>query len=152
MLTLFIITYHIKDQQMILARQAMRDEFKRFGSQIFSLLTLALLFYFFLGCTMSPIRGGEIEQKRLVDGVYEGSYRHGPNSATVRVTISQGKIADIEMIKHFASWKGKKANDIIPQRIVAQQSTDVDAVSGATNSSRVIMNAVQEALEKAYRK
>ena len=152
MLTLFIITYHNKDQQMILARQAMRDEFKRFGSQIFSLLTLALLLYFFLGCTMSPIRGGEIEQKRLVDGVYEGSYRHGPNSAKVRVTISRGKIADIEMIKHFASWKGKKANDIIPQRIVAQQSTDVDAVSGATNSSRVIMNAVQEALEKAYRK
>jgi uncharacterized protein with FMN-binding domain len=28
------------------------------------------------------------------------------------------------------------------------QSTKVDAVSGATNSSRVIMNAVQAALEK----
>ena len=149
MLTLLIITYHIKDQQMIIPRQAMRDEFKRFGSPIFSLLTLALLLYFFLGCTMAPIRGGEIEGKRLVDGVYDGSYGHGLNSATVRVTILQGKIADIALIKHFASWKGDKANEVIPQRIVAQQSTDVDAVSGATNSSRVIMNAVQEALGKA---
>jgi uncharacterized protein with FMN-binding domain len=99
-----------------------------------------------------PSGGGEIEEKRLVDGVYDGSYRHGLNSATVRVTISQGKIADTELVKHFASWKGDKANEVIPQRIVAQQSTDIDAVSGATNSSRVIMNAVQEALEKAYRK
>jgi uncharacterized protein with FMN-binding domain len=36
------------------------------------------------------------------------------------------------------------------ERIIAQQSTRVDAVSGATNSSRVIMNAVQRAIEKAY--
>ena len=129
-----------------------RDEVKRFFSHIFSLLVLAALVHCLGGCTIAPIRGAEIEQKRLVDGVYDGSYRHGPNSATVRVTIVEGKVVDIEVIKYFASWKGKKANDIIPQRIVAQQSTDVDAVSGATNSSRVIMNAVQEALEKAYRK
>ena len=120
-------------------------------SHTLSLLILAVLFPLFVSCTMAPIRGAEIEQKRLVDGVYDGSYRHGPNSATVRVTISEGKVVDIELIKHFASWKGDKANDIIPQRIVVEQSTDVDAVSGATNSSRVIMNAVQEALEKAYR-
>lgn len=100
---------------------------------------------------MAPLRGGVIKGERLTDGVYEGSYRHGPNSAKVRVIISQGKIVDIELIKHFASWKGDKANEIIPQRIVAEQSTAVDAVSGATNSSRVIMNAVQKALEKAYR-
>ena len=136
---------------MRIARQTNRAEFKRFYSHIFSLLILALLVHFSLGCTMAPLRGGEIEGERLTDGVYEGSYRHGPNSAKVRVIISQGKIVDIELIKHFASWKGDKANEIIPQRIVAEQSTAVDAVSGATNSSRVIMNAVQKALEKAYR-
>jgi len=128
-----------------------RDKIKRFYSDKFFLLILAVLFHFLVGCTMAPIRGAEIQQKRLVDGVYDGSYRHGPNSATVRVTISEGKVVNIELLKHFASWKGDKANDIIPQRIVTEQSTDVDAVSGATNSSRVIMNAVQEALEKAYK-
>jgi len=136
---------------MILGREMKRDEFKQFYSHIFSLLILAFLVHFFLGCTMAPIRGAEIEEEKLADGVYEGSYRHGPNRAKVRVKISQGKIVDIELIKHFASWKGDKANDIIPQRIIAEQSTAVDAVSGATNSSRVIMNAVQKALEKAYR-
>ena len=46
--------------------------------------------------------------------------------------------------------RGKKAELIIPGRIIEKQSTDVDAVSGATNSSHVIMNAVQKAIEKAY--
>ncbi len=38
----------------------------------------------------------------------------------------------------------------ILERIIETQSTRVDVVSGATNSSRVIMNAVQKAIEKAY--
>jgi len=134
-----------------LSREMNRADFKRFCSPILFLSILAVLLYFDLGCTMAPIRGAEIEEGKLADGIYEGGYRHGPNSAKVRVIISQGKIVDIELIKHFASWKGDNANEIIPQRIIAEQSTAVDAVSGATNSSRVIMNAVQEALEKAYR-
>jgi len=136
---------------MILHRGTKKAQFKQFFALTFSPLILAVLFHFFLGCTMAPIKGAEVVEERLVDGVYYGSYRHGLNSATVRVTISDGKVVDIELIKHTASWKGDRANEIIPQRIVALQSTDVDAVSGATNSSRVIMNAVQEALEKAYR-
>jgi len=143
--------YHSREQLMILDRGMMRDEFKRFSPPTFSLLILAVLFHSFLGCTMAPIKGAEIAEERLVDGVYDGSYRHGLNSARVRVTVSDGKVVDIELIKHAASWKGDRANEIIPQRIVAIQSTNVDAVSGATNSSRVIMNAVEEALEKAYR-
>ncbi|MCG6916286.1 MAG: FMN-binding protein [Deltaproteobacteria bacterium] len=69
----------------------------------------------------------------------------------MRAIISQKKIVDMELLKHFASLKGGKANEIIPQMIVAKESTAVDAVSGPTNSSRVIINAVQKALEKAYR-
>ena len=136
---------------MILHRGTKKAQFKQFFPLTFSPLILAVLFHFFLGCTMAPIKGAEVAEERLVDGVYYGSYRHGLNSATVRVTISDGKVVDIELIKHTASWKGDRANEVIPQRIVALQSTDVDAVSGATNSSRVIMNAVQEALERAYR-
>ena len=47
------------------------------------------------------------------------------------------------------AWKGSKAESPIIKRIIENQSTDVDAVSGATNSSRVIMNAGQRAIEKA---
>jgi uncharacterized protein with FMN-binding domain len=90
-----------------------------------------------------------VAAERLVDGVYAGSYKAGLNSVKVKVTIHDQTIAAIEIVKHTA-WKGKKAEPIIPQRIIDQQSTAVDAVSGATNSSKVIMNAVQIAVEQAY--
>ena len=103
------------------------------------------------GCQIAPLMGTPVEPEGIKNGVYEGEYKKGINKAVVKVTITDSRIADVELVKHTASWIGKKANEIIPQKIVEQQSTKVDAVSGATNSSRVIMNAVQKAIEKAYK-
>lgn len=101
------------------------------------------------GCAVAPILGKKHYEQQLVDGVYEGDYRHGPNSAEVRVTIEKGKIVGVKLLRHGASWIGKKANNVIPQRIVQEQATSVDAVSGATNSSNVIMNAAHLAVSQA---
>lgn len=101
------------------------------------------------GCTATPLIGGSVNHNRLMDGVYEGSYKGGPNKALVKVTIKDNTIVHIQIVKHWA-LKGKKAELPILKRIIERQSTKVDAVSGATNSSRVIMNAVQRAIEKAY--
>jgi len=103
----------------------------------------------FLTCAMTPPPESSIDPARLKDGIYEGSYRGGPNKAVVRVSIAGGKISSIKVVAHQA-WRGRKAEKPIVDRIIAAQSTTVDAVSGATNSSRVIMNAVQNAVEKAY--
>lgn len=103
----------------------------------------------FLACSTTPRIGHDIQYDKLIDGIYEGSFKGGLNSANVKVTIKDQKIVHIEIIKHDA-WKGKKAEPIIPKRIIEKQSTNVDAVTGATNSSHVIMNAVQKAVEKAY--
>ena len=102
-----------------------------------------------IGCAQTPVIGAPVDHTKLADGIYEGSYRGGPNKALVKVTIKDNEIVNIEIIEHKA-WKGKKAEVPIVERIIAGQSTKVDAVSGATNSSRVIMNAVQNAIEKAY--
>jgi uncharacterized protein with FMN-binding domain len=117
---------------------------------------LILLFLTVLGSSCSgdhkgAIRRGPVDRERLIDGVYEGSSRAGPNKAPVKVTIEDERIVTIEIVKHRA-WKGRKAESAIPKRIIEAQSTEVDAVTGATNSSRVIINAVQKAIEKAYRK
>lgn len=112
----------------------------------FSLFLSCMLF---LSCAMTPPPESSIDPALLRDGIYEGSYRGGPNKAVVRVSIAEGKISSIEVVEHQA-WRGRKAEKPIVERIIATQSTAVDAVSGATNSSRVIMNAVQNAIEKAY--
>jgi len=103
------------------------------------------------GCSLAPAIGGPVNHEKLVDGSYEGSYEGVPNKAVVKVTIKDNKIVNIQILEHRA-WKGKKAELVIPRIIIEKQSTEVDAVSGATNSSRVIMNAVQRAIEKAYQK
>ena len=112
---------------------------------LIGLLVSALLLF---GCAETLIIGSDLGHVELVDGVYEGSYSGGPNSAILKVTIKDNTIVNIEIVTHRA-WKGRKAESSILKRIIENQSTDVDAVSGATNSSRVIMNAVQKAIEKA---
>ncbi|MBW1788635.1 MAG: FMN-binding protein [Deltaproteobacteria bacterium] len=116
------------------------------------LITVIFTGMFFLaGCAMAPVVGGPVSRDKITDGVYDGSYGSGPNRAEVRVTIRDRAITDIQVVEHWA-WRGKGAETIVVERIIASQSTDVDAVSGATNSSRVIMNAVQAAIEKAVAK
>jgi uncharacterized protein with FMN-binding domain len=93
---------------------------------------------------------GPVSSERLADGVFIGAARNGPNSAKVRVTVRDSRIVGIRILKHIRSWKGGSANVVIPQRIIEKQSTAVDAITGATNSSRVIMSAVQDAVRKSY--
>jgi uncharacterized protein with FMN-binding domain len=93
---------------------------------------------------------GKPINRELQDGVYQGSFAGGPNKALVQIMIKNNKIIDIQIMEHRA-WKGKKAENHIRERIIKNQRTNVDVVSGATNSSIVIMNAVQKAVEKAYK-
>ena len=59
------------------------------------------------------------------------------------------RIVHIEMVEH-RQLRGKEAESLTLKRSIEQQSTQVDAVNGATNSSLVIINAVQRAVQKAY--
>ncbi len=122
---------------------------RRWKEIIMASIAFLILNALLWSCAQAPVIGGPVNRARLADGIYEGSYREGPNSAWVRVTIKSHTIVRIEIIEHQA-WKGKQAESMVLERILAAHSTDVDAVSGATNSSRVIMNAVHKAVEKAY--
>jgi len=135
--------------QVITVRQELM--MKKYLKAFYLIIFTACLILSSTGCQIAPLMGTPVVSEGLKDGVYEGEYRKGINKAVVKVTITDGRIADVELVKHTASWIGNKANEIIPQGIVEHQSTRIDAVSGATNSSRVIMNAVQMAVEKAYK-
>ena len=98
-------------------------------------------------CSPAPLLGNRAHSEGLNDGEFEGKFKSFPNSAKVKVIIVDGRITKVEMLKHGASSRGRPAAEQIPGMIVEAQRADVDAVSGATNSSRVIMNAVQNALD-----
>ena len=99
-------------------------------------------------CIVTP-RGAPVPLEGLADGSYEGQAVSFPNSAKVRVNIEGGRLTEVEVLTHKASGIGHRVDEVLPGLIVEQQSTAVDAVSGATNSSNVIMEAAQKALEQA---
>ncbi len=66
--------------------------------------------------------------------------------AKVEVTVQDGKITNIELLDH-KNERGKPAEAILDKMIDAQE-INVDAISGATNSSTVIKKAAENALKK----
>lgn len=67
--------------------------------------------------------------------------------AKVAVTVENGTITEIDLLEH-KNERGVSAEKIIDD-MLQRQSIDVDAVSGATNSSKVIKKAVENALMKS---
>ncbi len=84
----------------------------------------------------------------IVDGIYHGNYDLSgtPVKVMLDVIIQNHKIIKIEIVEHFSSPIGKKAEKITEQ-IIEHQDLNVDAVSGATASSKAILKAVENALQ-----
>ena len=87
----------------------------------------------------------EINISDISDGVYIGEYDVNFIYAKVEVTVQNGKITNINILEH-RNERGKAAESIT-NKIVDEQKIDVDAISGATNSSTVIKKAVENALK-----
>ncbi len=87
----------------------------------------------------------EINISDISDGVYIGEYDVNFIYAKVEVTVQNGEITNINILEH-RNERGKAA-EAITNKIVDEQKIDVDAISGATNSSTVIKKAVENALK-----
>lgn len=83
------------------------------------------------------------------DGTYYGSATGFAGPIKVKVVISGGKIASIEIVSTSDGSSYISKASAITGKIVSSQSTNVDTVSGATCSSVGIINAVRNALAQA---
>lgn len=81
----------------------------------------------------------------IPDGIYVGEYDVDFIYAKVEVTVQNGFVTNIDILEH-KNGRGKPA-EIVVDRIIEEQKIDVNAVSGATNSSTVIKKAVENALK-----
>lgn len=87
----------------------------------------------------------DINISDIPDGVYIGEYDVDFIYAKVEATVQNGEITNINILEH-RHGRGKAA-EAITNKIVDEQKIDVDAISGATNSSTVIKKAVENALK-----
>lgn len=82
--------------------------------------------------------------------MYEGSAKGFGGEVAVSVTIAQGKITAVEVTEA----KGEDSAYLsmamaLTDAVIIEQSADVDTVSGATYSSRGILDATRQALDLA---
>ena len=97
--------------------------------------------------SVEALRIQDVDLSKVPDGVYVGSQDAVLVAAEVRVTVADGAIRRIEILRH-ENGRGKPAEGVL-DRVMAAQSLRVDAVSGATSSSKVLLKALENALRGA---
>ena len=80
----------------------------------------------------------------IPDGVYEGSFKGGRFSNSVEVTIKDHKIVDIKKVG--SPTPTDKLYSQIYDKIIEKQSLNIDAVSGASITTKTSLKAVENAL------
>jgi len=86
-------------------------------------------------------------------GVYEGSGSGYKGPIHVRIQASAVGIEDISIVSHQESnFPGLAAMEELLEQVLETGETDLDAISGATYSSRGFLQAVEDALGRAMAK
>ncbi|MCR1897459.1 FMN-binding protein [Irregularibacter muris] len=120
-------------------------------------IILIILLICLLGLTWTIVKNNIVKQADNVvistlelssidDGIYMGEYILSPVKVIVQVQIKNHKIHEIKILEHQNGF-GEKA-EIINDRVMEKQTLEVDVVSGATVSSKVMLKAIENALSK----
>ena len=110
------------------------------------ILALALM-----GCAsqeMIRVRRMDIRNVNLnnvKDGEYIGSYSYGGFEYKVKTIVNDHKIMDIVILQNRGTRHAKRAAGVVAG-IIQNQTPNVDAISGATTTSKAIMKAVENSL------
>jgi len=119
-------------------------------------ILLLIILAIFTGCKLTEddlnsIQISNVNLSLVNDGTFEGSYadiKSGRN-ARVSVIIKNHKIMEVDILEFSASPVGRKGKYVI-KSVIKQQSINVDAVSGATISSNILLKSIENALLKGY--
>lgn len=86
---------------------------------------------------------------KMADGTYAGSCDNGLVKVRLEVVIENHAITQVRLLKHDNGLGS--AAEAITDTVVQRQSVEVDAISGATMSSKTILKAVETALTEGKR-
>lgn len=119
------------------------------------LISLITMLIFLSGCAGSFIAKGEAENAVLNNEeakqfeVFEGSAQGYRGRITVQVLMEGSQIADIIVIDSAEDrFVGGAAIEELIDTAIMYNTIDLDAVSGATESSKGFLEAVQNAILK----
>ena len=116
-----------------------------------ALFTLFLGILVIAGLFPGCVGSGPVRKAGYAPGTYEGTGRGYRGPIHVQVQISPAGIEDIVITGHRESvFPGAAAMEELLEAVLETGSTDLDAVSGATFSSRGFLEAVEDAMGQAH--
>jgi len=86
-----------------------------------------------------------INLESIKDGEYEGFYDVYLINARVSVKVESNKIVSIKLMEHKHD---RHSGEPMIQKVIDNQSLEIDAISGATNSCKTVLKAIEIALSK----
>ena len=89
---------------------------------------------------------------RYAAGVWRGEGRGYYGPIVVMVETDESSILDIELVTQTEdAFIGGDAIETLRERVIDENRTDIDAISGATVTSEAFLDAVDAALRQARR-
>jgi len=118
---------------------------------IIGAIVLAILAVFFFNVTNGLSEGAKvplsgIDLSAVPDGGYTGVYEFRRWSNTVVVHVQNHRITAINIVKDVPGARITNCSGEIFRRVIEAQNTTVDAVSGATVTSKAYLKAIENAL------
>ncbi len=102
-----------------------------------------------IGCVLFVVVACQSSVK-YEDGVYYGESEGYYSMVKVEVVITTGQIESVTIVDHNEpTILADIVFDELPPKIIKNNGTEVDIVSGATYTSNSLIDAVNKALEKA---
>jgi uncharacterized protein with FMN-binding domain len=122
------------------------------------MILISLFFYgllHFSGCAsreMMRVRAmpiHNVDLSRIPNGIFNGGFTYADFTYEVAVYISNHRITDVKILSNRDTKYAKKAEGVI-ERVLQAQSPKVDAISGATTTSKAILKAIENALTETF--
>lgn len=97
---------------------------------------------------LKEVRNAEIKDidlNEVADGRYVGEFSYSKSRCKVEVIVEDHRIEAINILENGTNEHAKKAEAVI-SKVINEQKTNVDAVTGATTTSKALLKAVEAAL------
>ncbi len=121
---------------------------RNLGKIVFILVVLIVGWMTFLFLGQSKVKNidiANISVSEMKDGVYTGNFKGYRWSNTMKVTIENGEISDLNVVKNQAV-NIPDLTDQLFARIIDKQTLQVDVITGATITSKAYLKAIENAL------
>jgi len=125
----------------------MKKILKWTGIIILIIIVISVVFGFLGLKETSTLKISTVNFNNLPDGTYKGSYENYRWTNSLTVTIENHRITAITPIV-TQSGREKLVTEL-SQRIIDEQISKVDAISGATASSNAFLKSIEDALSHA---